>query len=56
MTTRRDFLATSARAGGALFGAPRLSRAHDAVGPATTQPAKLNLLVLGGTGFIGPHL
>lgn len=48
MTTRRDFLKTTAGAallGGAL---PQLLRA---------QPVKsLDILVLGGTGFIGPHL
>src|SRR5438445_412551 len=48
MTTRREFLKTTAGAailGGAL---PRLL---------TAQPNKsLDILVLGGTGFIGPHL
>jgi 2'-hydroxyisoflavone reductase len=50
MQTRRDFLKTT---GGALLAgtAPafgRLTSLH--------RPAKLELLILGGTGFIGPHL
>ncbi len=52
MTSRRDFLrtTTTAVAGGALLaGLPSLARVADAAEP-------LNLLVLGGTGFIGPHL
>jgi 2'-hydroxyisoflavone reductase len=51
MTTRRDFLKTTA--GAALLGAslPQLMSA------AERRPAKaLDILVLGGTGFIGPHL
>ena len=53
MPTRRDFLKTTAATGGALLsgGLPALARA--ATLPAA---APLNLLVLGGTGFIGPHL
>jgi 2'-hydroxyisoflavone reductase len=55
MTTRRDFLKTTA--GGALVAATLpLSRAA-ALGATPPQPAKaLEILVLGGTGFIGPHL
>jgi 2'-hydroxyisoflavone reductase len=53
MTTRRRFLTTSALAGGAL-GASAL--VPDALA-ALIQPAPrpLRILVLGGTGFIGPH-
>ncbi len=55
MTTRRDFLRTSAVAG--------WRRAHRGIAPAfafnpvvPVGAAPLDLLVLGGTGFIGPHL
>ncbi|MEP6495323.1 MAG: NAD-dependent epimerase/dehydratase family protein [bacterium] len=56
MTSRRDFLKTTALGGGALLsgGLPALARAT------SSQPGRaataLNILVLGGTGFIGPHL
>src|SRR5690349_10202521 len=59
MTTRRDFLKTSA---GTVFGSALLGRSAlalaQAAGPLATGrgPASLNLLILGGTGFIGPHL
>lgn len=47
MTTRRDFLTTAALASAATVkGAFGHLQAH----------APLNLLILGGTGFIGPHL
>jgi 2'-hydroxyisoflavone reductase len=53
MTTRRDFLKTTA--GAALLGTalPSLARAGIA---STSAPKPLDILVLGGTGFIGPHL
>ncbi len=56
MTNRRDFLKTTAAAGGALLagGRPRLANAADLAG--RRAPASLSILVLGGTGFIGPHL
>jgi len=50
MPTRRDFIKTTAAVGGALLVGRDMRRAQAA--PA----AKLNLLILGGTGFIGPHL
>ena len=65
-TTRRDFLRTAAAAGGAMsLGAvsPTLgvaetssARHEDAqpfAGPQSVTP--LRVLILGGTGFIGPH-
>jgi len=52
MTTRRDFIAKSTVAlGGALL-ADALPSALWSQG----RPAPLRILVLGGTGFIGPHL
>lgn len=50
MTTRREFLKAGAVAGGVLFA----GAAGDLVRAA--PKAKLDLLILGGTGFIGPHL
>jgi 2'-hydroxyisoflavone reductase len=52
MTTRRDFLRTSAAAGTLLLptlaaGPPRASR---------PRGRALRVLILGGTGFVGPHL
>src|SRR5215213_3597098 len=54
MTTRRDFLKTTA--GGALLAGltPALARASAL--ETTSHAAPLDVLVLGGTGFIGPHL
>jgi len=46
MTTRRDFIAATAAAAAALGAATPLLGAR----------APLRLLILGGTGFIGPHL
>jgi 2'-hydroxyisoflavone reductase len=57
MTTRRDFLKSTAIFGGALLGrgAPDFANAAARLcGRAEVAP--MNLLVLGGTGFIGPHL
>jgi 2'-hydroxyisoflavone reductase len=57
MTTRRDFLKTSTVLGGAVLG-----RGLPALAEAATRfdtgraGSPLNLLILGGTGFIGPHL
>jgi 2'-hydroxyisoflavone reductase len=46
MTTRRDFVRTSAALVGGAFLGVRQPRA----------PRPMDLLILGGTGFIGPHL
>jgi 2'-hydroxyisoflavone reductase len=60
MLTRRDFLRTTAVAGGAVMaGGPSAlaQRASAAAhGIIAVPAAPLNILVLGGTGFIGPHL
>jgi 2'-hydroxyisoflavone reductase len=57
MTTRREFLKQGAAAGGALIavGAPGLSQALESVRREPTS-APLDILIFGGTGFIGPHL
>jgi 2'-hydroxyisoflavone reductase len=61
MTTRRDFLKTGAAAGGALLaglgaGCARASERAAAEGTRAAAPTRpLDILVLGGTGFIGPH-
>jgi 2'-hydroxyisoflavone reductase len=52
MSSRRNFLKTTAVLGGGL-----LLRSRDALGQlAPAQSKGLDILVLGGTGFIGPHL
>ena len=60
MLNRRDFLRTSVVASGAV-----IAGSHAALAQATsaashgiidTPAAPLNILILGGTGFIGPHL
>lgn len=58
MPTRRDFLRIGAIAGGAsLAGGTALARATQAL---AREPggrgAPMTVLILGGTGFIGPHL
>ena len=57
MTTRRDFLKAGTVLGTALLGrgAPALGQVAARLG-AQRSGASLNLLILGGTGFIGPHL
>jgi 2'-hydroxyisoflavone reductase len=57
VTTRREFLKVTAGGGGALIaaGLPALARAAD-LADLRRASAPLNILVLGGTGFIGPHL
>jgi 2'-hydroxyisoflavone reductase len=54
MTSRRDFLTTSAMAGGGLGVAALVP---DPLATLLAQPAArpLRILILGGTGFIGPH-
>lgn len=56
--SRRSFLASSATIGGALtLGLPSLAHAfepHDAA-PTVRSKAPLRILILGGTGFIGPN-
>ena len=49
MPTRRDFLKSSAVLAGGFPALARLAESTPALAP-------LNILVLGGTGFIGPHL
>ncbi len=58
MTTRRQFLKTSTITGGALLAAGNalFSQTSELSDETSHAPAKLDLLVLGGTGFIGPHL
>lgn len=58
--TRRDFIRTAAAAG-AILGA-NLEPLHAASPPAVSRPRplgapprRIRLLILGGTGFIGPH-
>ena len=53
--TRRDFLGTTALAGGALGRRRRLARRRWRRCWRSRRPAPLRILVLGGTGFIGPH-
>src|SRR5690242_7036259 len=67
MTTRRDFLRTTAIAGGALgLGVAAEGCAHPAqvahndrveftTPPREKAPRPLRILILGGTGFIGPY-
>lgn len=57
MTSRRDFLRTGAIAGGALIaGCARGSQVPDGLAATPRSQPGLRVLVLGGTGFIGPHL
>ena len=61
--TRRTFLAASATAAGAAALSPATAFATSVAHPADSAlptppnpaPRPLNLLILGGTGFIGPH-
>ena len=51
MTTRRDFLRTGAAAGALLI--PSVA---GAARPRRARRRALRILILGGTGFVGPHL
>jgi 2'-hydroxyisoflavone reductase len=56
MSTRRTFLKTAAAASGALLtGLPSALARAQALESAGRAPKPLRILVLGGTGFIGPH-
>jgi 2'-hydroxyisoflavone reductase len=60
MSSRRDFMQQGAAAFGAmalgpLARLPHLNPAHGPAIPVGDQPAPLNILILGGTGFTGPH-
>src|SRR5436190_5979136 len=56
MTNRRDFLKASTALGALLGrGVPALAQAAARMNE-TRAGSSLDLLVLGGTGFIGPHL
>ncbi len=62
VSTRRDFLKVSALAGGALglgvTPGPLSAAPFPMAGPVlfSNPPRKLKILILGGTGFIGPHM
>ena len=58
MLNRRRFLKVAALAGGGIYaGSESLpASARAPLEPTPQADAKLDLLVLGGTGFIGPHL
>jgi 2'-hydroxyisoflavone reductase len=55
MFSRREFLKTGAVAGGALLATHRDVLAAPGIGQPPSG-APLRILVLGGTGFIGPHI
>lgn len=52
MTTRRDFIALTA---GALAASPLLGMAATGQAEIARSARSLSILVLGGTGFLGPH-
>jgi 2'-hydroxyisoflavone reductase len=57
MPSRREFLRTGAVAGGAILaGCARGSQVPDGLASVPRTQPGLRVLVLGGTGFIGPHI
>ena len=56
MSSRRDFLKTSAAAGGAILLGSRALAAAELEASRFGQAKSLDILILGGTGFIGPHI
>jgi 2'-hydroxyisoflavone reductase len=57
MTTRRQFIGTGIALGGAMLAGCRRPAAEAASASAReASPPPMKLLILGGTGFIGPHL
>ena len=55
MTTRRDLLKLAGAGAVGLGLRPALSFAREAEGAAQKAPKPLRILILGGTGFTGPH-
>ena len=55
MTTRRDLLKLAGAGALGLGLRPALSFAREAEGAAQRAPKPLRILILGGTGFTGPH-
>jgi 2'-hydroxyisoflavone reductase len=56
MTNRREFLQASALAGGALVTGALAPMARAQANQASAATHARSILILGGTGFIGPHL
>ncbi len=55
--TRRDFLRTTGLVGAGLaLGGTACAPADEGAGAADAAPAPKRILILGGTGFIGPHM
>ena len=52
---RRDFIRTASFAGGLSLLDPRTLMSHAAATTVTRSDVQLRILILGGTGFIGPH-
>src|SRR3712207_351233 len=56
MTTRRQFISAGLAVGGAMLAGCRRPAADSTNAAGQASPPKMKLLILGGTGFIGPHL